>query len=185
MFMSGRISNLPFMLMTAAVLVMLSAARADDSTREYRVKAALIFNFMQFVEWPQGTFAAADSPFIVAVVGQDPFDGTLDKAMADKTIGGRKIVVKYFGSVDSIESCQLLFVPAGQDPSIEKIIKNKLADQPILTIGESEAFMWAGGIARFYYDDGKIHFEIDPQAADQARLKFSSKLLKMATIFNR
>jgi preprotein translocase subunit Sec61beta len=183
--MTCRISKLRFVMAITAALLLGSAAGADEPTQEYRVKAAFIFNFMQFVEWPRGTFGGDNDPFVVAVVGQDPFDGALEQAMAGKTIRTRSIVVRHFASADQIEPCQLLFVPSSQDESLENIMKNKVASLAVLTIGESDAFRVAGGIIRFYSEDNKVRFEIDPQAAEHAHLKISSKLLKLARIFTR
>ena len=183
--MTCRTTKLRFMMAIMAALVLASAAGADEPTQEYRVKAAFIFNFMQFVEWPQGTFGSDKDPFIVGVVGQDPFNGALEQAMAGKTIRARSIIVRHFASADQVEPCQLLFVSSSEDDSVGNVMKNKVGSLAVLTIGESDAFRVAGGIIRFYSEDNKVRFEIDPQAAEHAHLKISSKLLKLARIFTR
>jgi hypothetical protein len=183
--MRSQRSNLIVSVMFAAAMSLTPLTDAGETTQEYRVKAAFIFNFMQFVEWPTGTFANDNAPFVVAVVGHDPFEGALEQAMASKTIRSRNIVVRYFSTADSIEPCQLLFVPAGEDDSAARIIGDKVADRPVLTIGESDAFMGAGGVIRFYNEENKVRFEIAPQAAERGHLKISSKLLRLARIFTK
>jgi hypothetical protein len=159
-------------------------ARADGPSRQSQLKAAFIYNFTQFVEWPPDAFAGDDSPFVVAVVGDDPLQGALEAAMADKTAGARPIIVKHFASVDDLGPCQLLFVPASQDGSLGAILK-RIGTSPVLTVGESDAFMPAGGAIRLFLENGKMRFELDPDVCDAARLKVSAKLMKLARIYRR
>jgi len=170
-----------------AVIALLTVAwpcRADAPTREYQVKAAFVYNFTQFVEWPDSAFASKDSPFVVATVGADPFNGALEQAMAAKSVADRSVTVEHFASVDSVGPCQLLFVPASQDSSA-KALCDKLDGKPVLTIGESDEFLPAGGGVRFFFEDNRIRFEInlDPIAADG--LKVSAKLMKLARIYRK
>jgi hypothetical protein len=93
-------------------------------------------------------------------------------------------VVRHFPSADQMEPCQVLFVPAGDDDALPAIMA-KLANAPVLTVGESDRFMAAGGEIRFFLEDNKMRFEIDPAATDAARLKVSAKLMKLARIYQR
>jgi hypothetical protein len=165
-------------------LTLSTPSRAAATAREYEIKAAFIFNFMEFITWPPDAFIAKDAPFVVAVVGDDPFGGALEQAMAGKTVDGRQIVVRHFPSADQMEPCQVLFVPTGDDDALPAIMA-KLASAPVLTVGESDRFMAAGGGIRFFLEDNKMRFEIDPAATDAARLKVSAKLMKLARIYQR
>ena len=167
----------------AASLTALSAARAADASREYLVKAAFIYNFMQFVQWPSAAFPAPDAPFAVAVVGDDPFDGALDRVLAQKAIGAHAVVVRHFASAGDIDSCQLLFVPAGQDAQLDAIFQ-KIAGKPVLTIGEDDAFIQRGCI-EFFLEEKKIRFQINLDAINAASLKISAKLAKLARVPHR
>jgi hypothetical protein len=159
--------------------------RAEDKPNLVnQVKAAFLYNFTQFIDWPESAYASADAPFIVAVVGADPFNGELENAMEGKTEGGHAIVVKHFKSADDIGTCHLLFVPGTEDKNLTAIIQ-KLGSSPVLTVGESDAFPWADGVIRFFLESNKIRFEINPDAAEKAQLKVSSKLLKLARIFKK
>jgi hypothetical protein len=148
------------------------------------VKAAFIYNFAQFTAWPDHAFASADAPFVVAVIGQDPFDGALDRIIAGKTVAGHAMVIKHIDSAGEISGIHLLYVPATEDDHLEDIFK-AVADQPILTVGETDKFPWAGGTIRFLIEDHKIRFEVNPDSAAKASLRISSKLLSLAQIFKR
>ncbi len=169
------------------LLLTLSAAlpaQAQATAREYDVKAAFIYNFTQFVTWPSDAFKAKNAPFVVAVVGDDPFNGALEQIMSGKTVDGRAIVVRHFPTPDQMDACQLLFVPANDDGALAAIM-SRLGAAPVLTVGESDRFMPAGGDIRFFLDEDKMRFEIDPAATDAARLKVSAKLMKLARMYQR
>jgi hypothetical protein len=171
----------------AAVIAVITATipcRADAPTREYIVKAAFIYNFTQFIRWPDSAFASKDSAFIIATVGSDPFNGALDDAISGKSVGGHSISVKHFASVDDMAACQLLFVPASQDSSLGAVF-SKINGAPVLTVGESDAFPPAGGEIRFFLEDNKMHFEINPDPITAAGLQVSAKLMKLAHIYKK
>jgi hypothetical protein len=158
-------------------------ARAEPS-REYAVKAAFIYNFAQFTQWPADAFASADSPFVIGLVGDDPFDGALDKAVAGKNVAGHPMTVKRLRTAAEAAGCGLVFVPASQEARVAEVIA-AVADKPVLTVGETGNFPWSGGIIRFVTEDNKVRFEINPDAAEKAHLRISSKLMKLARIFKR
>ena len=167
-----------------AVVTATLPCRADAPTREYQVKAAFVYNFTQFVEWPDSAFASKDSPFVVATVGADPFNGALEQAMAAKAVDDRTVTVQHFASVDSLGPCQLLFVPASQDSSA-KALCDKLDGKPVLTVGESDGFLPAGGGIRFFFEDNRIRFEINPDPIATDGLKVSAKLMRLARIYKK
>lgn len=173
---------LPLMLAMAAILCL--GRRAHAGAREYEVKAAFIYNFTQFIEWPKDSFADADSPFVIAVVGPDPFEGALEKIFAGKSAGGRPIITRHFDSAEGIGPCQLLFVPASMDGA-SRAIAEKVAKAPILVVGESEALLAAGGTVRLLLEDGRMRFQINTDALDGARLKASAKLMQLARPYKK
>src|SRR5277367_3702098 len=133
---------------TVLLVVMFAAPlRADEPAREYKVKAAFIYNFAQFVDWPDSAFNNADAPFVVAVVGKDPFEGILEEMVAGKRVGGRTVVVEHFDSSEQIHECQILFVPMTEEDALGAIIE-KLQHKPVLTIGEADDFTKEGGCFR-------------------------------------
>jgi hypothetical protein len=155
-----------------------------EASKEYAVKAAFIYNFAQFTQWPSDAFQSADSPFVIGVMGDDPFDGALEQAVAGKNVSGHPMVIHHLSSASDVEKCQLVFVPASQDARLADVFKAVDA-KPVLSIGETDNFPWAGGTIRFYMEDNKVRFEINPGSADHAHLRISSKLMKLAKIFTR
>lgn len=155
------------------------AAPASAANREYQLKAAFLYNFVQFVEWPDGTFADAKSPIVLATLGPDPFEGGLDAAVAGKTVGGRPLVVKHFATAADVGKCQLLFVPAGSADEFAAALRNA-GPAGVLTVGEADAFLKDGGIIRFYQEDNRLRFEINKGAATKARIQISAKLMRLA-----
>jgi hypothetical protein len=172
-------------LITAiGVACLLLTCGAEEPTPEYKVKAAFIYNFAKFIEWPDGHFAGADTPFVIAVVGNDPFGGALDQSVAGKAVGTHPVKVEHFASADNLGNCEVLFIPGNDDDTEAKVIA-KLGDKSVLTVGESDHFDANGGSIRFFTDDNKMRFEINTDATDAAKLKISSKLLKLARIYKK
>jgi len=184
MFGLGKQSR-PWLALTFAVaLLSASPVAMAEVGREYQVKAAFVFNFAQFVQWPGKAFSSDDAAFVIATVGADPFEGALEKAVAGKTISGHPVIVKHFATSDQIGDCHLLFVPAGEDANLSAVFR-RIGERPVLTVGESEAFPRTGGCIRFYIEEGKVRFEINPDAATKANLKISAKLMSLARVFKR
>lgn len=154
-------------------------ARAQSQTEEYRVKAALLFRFAQFIEWPPEAFKDASDPVNFCTVADDPFDGALDDAVAGKKIGARVIRVLHLRGPENVKGCQLLFVGAKETKRIPAILASA-NDSPIVTVGETDGFAQKGGVINFLLEDKKIRFEINAGAAQQAGIKISSRLMLLA-----
>lgn len=174
----GRRGTLLALSLWLIVAPCATPARAD-ATREYQLKAAFIHHFAQFTEWPAGTFSDEKAPIILAILGTDPFDGELDRVVAGKTIGGRRVVVKHFPRAAEVQQCQLLFVGSASDEQLSPALQ-KLGPVGVLTVGETDRFTESGGIIRFYREDNRVRFEINQEAAARARLRISAKLLRLA-----
>jgi len=172
----------PSMLVIAIALCLTRSAYA--ASREYQVKAAFIYNFTQFIEWPKDAFAGPDAPFVIAVLGQDPFDGALENILAGKSVGNRPIVTKHFSSVADIGPAQILFVPATMNDSARDVVA-KIGKSPVLIVGENEELLSAGGAVRLYLEEGRMRFQINPDILDAARLKASAKLMQLARIYKK
>ena len=173
-----------FATLTVAAVSIALLCGGDEPSQEYRLKAAFIYNFARFIEWPSEAFNSADAPFVIAVVGTDPFTGALEQAVSGKVVGARRVEIRHFDSVDKIGPCQILFVPTTDDETEAAIIERE-KDGHVLTVGESENFETNGGCLRFFTQDNKIRFEINTDVTDQAQLRISSKLLKLARIFKK
>ena len=169
-----------FIAILIAVLLMAGLrpvpARADEPT-EYKVKAALIYKFIQFVEWPKD--ANQGSILVVATVGKDPFEGALEQIVGGKQVGGKTIVIKHYGSAGEVEKCQVLFVAAESEQELGGTLR-KQGPVGLLTVGEGDQFLSDGGVIRIYTQGGTLRFEISQEAAAKGQLQISAKLLRLA-----
>lgn len=182
--MFKRLYQFLLLVFVAVIATPTGSARADGPKSEYEVKAAFIYNFARFVEWPADAFASGDAPLVIGVVGDDPFRGALDRAVKDKSVEGHALQVRHFATADDVQRCHILFVPAAVSDQTDHILQ-RAGSNGVLSVGETDTFTPAGGVIRFYLDDNKIHFEVNLDAAEQARLKLSAKLLKLARIYRK
>jgi YfiR/HmsC-like len=135
-----------------AVLAALSgaclASTETNPAGEYQVKAAFLYHFAQFVEWPEETFKDASSPLTYCTIGEDPFQGSLDTALNGKTIGTRSFRVLHFRQSQEIQDCQVLFIGAGEKKLLGAILAS-IKGNAILTVGDSQHFVQEGGMIGF------------------------------------
>jgi hypothetical protein len=163
------------------MLVLLSGnltLHAQTSMSEYPLKALFLLNFAKYVDWSSAT-SGAKGPFVIDILGQDNFGGSLQKDVEGKSIDGREIIIKYISSADQANGCAILFVSASESSHLNEIL-GKTSALPILTVGEDQSFLQRGGIINFVLKDGKIHLGINLKAARQVKLQISSKLLSVA-----
>ena len=171
------------MFMIAVPCITLSAPlKTYAETQEYAIKAAFLYNFGKFVEWPQGSFRDAKSPFVICALGEDPLGGALD-TIHGKNINGREVVIKRIESIEDGEKCHILFVSASERGNLSQIFRT-VKQLSVLTVGDMKGFAGSGGIINFISADNRIGFEINVSAAEKANLKISSKLLKLGNIVN-
>lgn len=162
----------------AALVAACPAAPRAQRSLEYEVKAAFLFNFVQFVEWP-GESMRAGEPFRICLAGENPFGGVLERTVAGEQAAGRPIEVEAIAADAPPSRCQVLFVPrtlAARAPTILRTV----GTLPILTVGESARFLEAGGLVDFVVEGGHVRFDINADAAAARGLRISSKLLRVA-----
>ena len=146
---------------------------------EARLKSAFIFNFAKFVEWPANAFSEPNSPLVVGIIGKDTLGPALDQVIQGKSVNGRPIVVHRFAVGQEVQSCHILFVSAKNEANLAQILQ-RARGANILTVGETEGFLKAGGIIRFVTVENRLQFEISAANAAQSGLKISSKLLLLS-----
>ncbi|HKV81912.1 MAG TPA: YfiR family protein [Candidatus Sulfotelmatobacter sp.] len=174
-----------------AVLLCLSlalgaTAQSSDSaaSSEYLIKAGFIYNFAQLVHWPSVAFSQADSPVVIGILGTDPFGSIIDRVVENKKLDGRNLVVKrlrWGKDLKDLKECNILFVSSSEKEHIPDLV-NTVKWLPILTIGETPGFAARGGIINLTLEDNKVRFEVNIEAAKQANLNISSRLLALARI---
>jgi hypothetical protein len=158
------------------------SAQADSGvSKEYQVKAAFLFNFSMFAEWPASAFPQTNSPICVGILGTNPFGDALAQVVEGGSIKGRRLEIKAFRRVEDVKGCHLLFISGSEEAQIPKIL-SALAGAGVLTVGESEGFCTSGGIINLYLQDKKVRFEINPAAARQAGIRISAQLLHLGKI---
>ncbi len=169
-------------VMLAALAGLCPTRRAlgeGEGSSEYALKAAFLFHFAQFVEWPAGSFAATNSPFVYCTTGTDPFQGVLDATLNGKTTGGRGFEVRHLKQAREAQGCHLLFVGIEQEKQTSSAV-TQLQGAPVLIVGESAGFVERGGTIGFSVEENKVRFEINLEAAGKSKLKISAKLLALA-----
>lgn len=153
--------------------------RQPNISQEYAVKAAFLYNFTMFVEWPEGHDAAEGSPIVIGLLGRDPFKGHLHALVRDRQVGKRGFRVETFDSAEDVSGVHLLFVPAGEEFRLRSKV-SRLHPKGILTVGETEDFYALDGIITFTLENNRIRFYINRQAAEPTGVKFNAQLLQLA-----
>ena len=148
---------------------------------EYQVKAAFLFHFTNFVEWPAEAFASPTSPFRICVVGHDPFDGALASIVAGETAGGRRLVAERHTTPERAGGCQIVFLSAREDAETLARLPSAGAGHRLI-VGESEAALRHGAHFRFRLAADRVRLGVSMPALERSRLRVSSKLLRLAEV---
>jgi uncharacterized protein DUF4154 len=155
--------------------------RGMERTQEYDLKAVFLFQFTHFVGWPARSFRDENTPITIGVLGIDPFGSGLDEIVANETVGGRKLVVCRYRTVDQIQLCHVLFISSSESSRMIPILA-RLKGRSVLTVGDTKDFVAHNGIIGFTLSSNRLRLLINLAAADTARLTISSKLLRQAEI---
>jgi hypothetical protein len=168
-------------LLCVALSIPSGAQTGGSASSEYLIKAGFTYNFAKLMQWPDAAFPQADSPIVIGLLGADPFGNTLRDVLAGKTVNGRGFVIKQLKLGTELKDCNNLFVCASETAHLDEIF-SIVKGLPILTIGETPNFARRGGIINFILEDDKVHFEVNVEAAKQADITISSRLLALARI---
>lgn len=166
-----------------SLLLWSSLALAAQTTisKEYQIKAIFLFNFAQFVDWPANAFSEAETPLTIGILGDDPFGTFLDETVQGEKVNGHPLIVQHYQRVEDIKTCHILFISQSETKHLKRIL-NGLKDRNLLTVSDTDNFTKYGGIIQFVTEQNKIHFQINLEAAKEAELTISSKLLRLAKI---
>jgi hypothetical protein len=149
---------------------------------EYRVKAAFIYKFATYIRWPASVGVEANTPFVIGVIGQDPFGPSLSDVVRGQRVQGRVILIRNVGRLEEALRCDLLFVSSSERGKLQQLFV-ALRGAPVLTIGDMDQFAEQGGmIGLVTTEDNHIRFDINKAAIERAGLKASSQLLHLARI---
>ncbi len=166
-------------LIAAVVMAFAPGVRAQSAT-ESQMKAAFLYSFAKFVEWPADSYAERNTPITIGIMGKDPFGRDLEDIVRGRSAAGRPVVVRRY-SVKEVPQSQILFVSASERKRIAELL-DPLKHAPVLTVSDISDFAERGGMIEFIAEDGHIRLEINMNGAQAAGLKISSKLLGAATL---
>ncbi|MBU1172770.1 MAG: YfiR family protein [Proteobacteria bacterium] len=167
-------------LLIFIVLGMPLAAFSLESSSENDIKAAYLYNFAKFVEWPKTAFGSVLSPVNVCVFGDDSLSDVLD-SLENKTVAGRPMVIRHDGNLSAVEGCHILYICESEKKNLKKILAD-FGKKPVLTVSSVDNFAEQGGMIGFVRKGNNIRFEVNLDAVRLTGLSISSRLLKLAII---
>ncbi|HLJ50967.1 MAG TPA: YfiR family protein [Bryobacteraceae bacterium] len=183
MFKVGRLAAV-LSLTLSFFAAALPADRAPRTAGEYELKAAFLYNFANFVTWPSDAFARPDAPFVIGVVGADPFGPTLEQVLNGQRWNGRPIVIERFSRPQDIRAVHLLYISESEKRRWPEV-QAATGPASVLTVSDMRDFCALGGMIEFIPEHNRLGFNMNIAAASRARLTVSSKLLKLATAVSR
>lgn len=163
-----------------ALLLMEVAAQAEPP--EYQVKAAILYKFAIFVEWPRKAFAAETSPFVACVLGEDPFGKWLPHEMGDARVGNHPVEIRHVEKAEAAAACHMVFIGAAEKhrlPQIMAPLRNSVA-LVVSDTSDVNEFCRMGGMICLVNEGGKVRFQLNSKAIEQAGLKIDSRLKRVA-----
>ena len=154
-------------------------ARATEFD-EYAIKAAYLYNFAKYVEWPPEIFVGDDASLLICIAGKNPFGGALEM-LAGKMVGSHPVEIRYALATANLSQCHVVFIAHTERSRLNTILSN-IDSKSVLTVSDIANFTEAGGMIGLIEIEQRIRFDINMVATDRARLKLSSQLLKLARI---
>lgn len=174
-----KICILTVILGTCILFTVITEAESITSS-EYAVKATFLYHFAKFTEWPAGSYESPEAPVVLCILGKNPFGENIS-VIKNKRIRGRPLLIRE--CQDITEGSHILFISSSEEKNLPRIL-SETKDMPCLTVSDMTEFVRIGGMVRFFRKGNKIRFEVNPKAAKRSHLKISSRLLKLALIFN-
>jgi len=159
-------------------LVFTLSSRAQTALTESQAKASAFLNFARFVEWPERAFSSRDAPFVFCIAGRDSL-GEAASTLQGRVLSGRATQMRRVLGIEELKGCHALYIGDAEERRLLPMLR-AVADEPVLTVGDLSGFTEVGGAIGIVLDDGHIRFDINRTALDQARLRASSNLLRLA-----
>jgi hypothetical protein len=175
----GLARGLARLVLVAVAAGCVAVPAGAQRPREYQVKAAYLYGFGRFVDWPANAALASDGTFVVCVLGDDPFGALLDEAASGALLRDQPVTVRRIGRPEDGGACDTMFVSASEEPRLPRILA-VLERRPVLTVGDSPAFAQRGGMIGFSVEAGRVRFTVNLRAAQDAGLTLQSELLRVA-----
>lgn len=160
------------------VLILASAAAQTAPVPEYQAKAGFLLNLAQFVSWPS---QSSDTPFVIGILGDDPFGSYLDETVRGQKINNRALTIQRFRRRVGSRPCTVLFISQSERDRLDEILSN-LKGRPVLTVSDMDGFTEVGGMVQFFTENNNIRMRINRDAVKASNLRVSSKLLRVAEV---
>jgi hypothetical protein len=161
--------------------VFVDYGRGGETASEYQIKAVFVFNFSHFVEWPPQIFSTPTQPFVIGILGSDPFGPRIDEAVRGELINQHPLVIHRFHSVADIGDCQILYIDRSEGARLKEILA-ALGRRGTLTVADMDDAAQRGVMMQFVTENNRIRLRINVDAAKAAGVIISSKLLRPAEI---
>ena len=158
----------------------LNSQNSELRPSEYEIKAAFLYNFAKFIEWPNSSTQCLQDSAIIGILGEDPFGIILEHVIGEKTIRMKKISIQRYSDIQNIRECHILFISQSERERLSAVLY-QLRQRHILTVSEIDHFAEQGGMIGLYIENNRIRFRINQDAIEAANLRISSKLLKLAS----
>lgn len=156
-----------------------AAAAEVSSAPEYEIKAAYLYNFGLFVDWPNGVFPKQETPFVIGVLGVDPFEKALDRTLRQEMVRERPVVIRRMSSVEASAGCHVVFISVSEETRVRDILEY-FRDKPVLTVSDISGFTKQGGCIEFVNRRNKVTMNINLAAVRQVGLRVRAELLSIA-----
>jgi hypothetical protein len=169
------------MILSAYALSPSRVAAQAESVAEYQVKAAFLFNFAKFVDWPESSFADARAPIVIGILGDSPFGDDFDRIVTGQLVKGRTIRISKYRFGDDFRSCHILFISESERARVPQILAS-LQGASVLTVSDIDGFAKDGGVMQFILEENRVRFAVNLNSATRAKLDINSKLLALAKV---
>jgi hypothetical protein len=156
-----------------------ACAGAASTPTEYDIKAVFLYHFTQFVAWPEAAFPKPDAPFVIGLVGADPFGSALNSIVGGESVGRHRLTVQTINDVTAEFRCQILYFTEDSENLLDL---QRLRTAPVLTVGESDSFYKRGGMIQFFLDRRRVRLKVNLEEARAHSLEVSAKLLRVADV---
>lgn len=179
--MKNKAAKLLCAMLVLCLLCGMKNQKPEDPPTEYQLKAVFLFNFTQFVAWPSKSFDNDKDPFIIGILGENPYGNFLDETVRGESVNGHRIIIRRYNTIQDIKTCHILYINLKNQNDLEDVL-TKFKNRNILTVGDASKFTQLGGMISFVITNNKVGIKINLGAANDADLSISSKLLRLATI---
>lgn len=175
----GFLGRQRFRLLGVVLAWAVTGPAVAQPTREYDLKAAFLYNFAAFIDWPRQAFPDPEAPFVIGVLGTDPFGVVLDEMVRGELAKDRPLLVRRLTRVSEAPNCHILFISRSEAARVPEILRH-CQERAVLTVSDIPGFVHAGGMIGFTMDGNRVLLHVNPHAAASAQLVISSKLLRVA-----